>query len=161
MKENVLDVLVYLFENYYLDEEAVLDSEPDAIHGKLSEAGFLDSEINKALKWLEDLVVMQQHQSLQPSHPTPKALRIYTEQEMDRLDADCRGFLLYLEQAGVLPPQSRELVIERAMALESEDFDIEQLKWVLLMVLFNQPGGEAAYAWIEDLIFEEPYGYLQ
>lgn len=161
MKENVLDVLMYLFENFYLDDEVALTPEPDDIHSKLSEAGFMDGEINKALKWLEDLVMMQQHETPQLNHPTPKALRIYTEQEMDRLDVDCRGFLLYLEQAGVLLPQSRELVIERAMALESEDFDIEQLKWVLLMVLFNQPGEEAAFAWIEDLIFEEPYGYLQ
>jgi Smg protein len=55
---------------------------------------------------------------------------------------------------GVLNPASRELVIDRAMALENEDFDIEQLKWVVLMVLFNQPGEEAAYAWLEDLVFE-------
>jgi len=55
---------------------------------------------------------------------------------------------------GVLNPASRELVIDRAMALENEDFDIEQLKWVILMVMFNQPGEEAAYAWVEDMVFE-------
>jgi Smg protein len=40
------------------------------------------------------------------------------------------------------------------MALDSEDFDLEQLKWVVLMVLFKQPGQEAAYAWMEDLVFD-------
>jgi len=40
------------------------------------------------------------------------------------------------------------------MALETEDFDLGQLKWVILMVLFNQPGEEAAYAWVEDLVFD-------
>ena len=42
----------------------------------------------------------------------------------------------------------------QAMALENEDFDIEQMKWVVLMVLFNQPGEEAAYAWMEDMVFK-------
>ncbi len=73
---------------------------------------------------------------------------------MNWLDTDCRGFILYLEQMGVLTPASRELAIDRAMALEDEYFDVEQMKWVVLMVLFNQPGEEAAYAWVEDLVFD-------
>jgi Smg protein len=73
---------------------------------------------------------------------------------MERLDTECRGFILFLEQMGVLSPASRELAIDRAMALENEDFDLDQLKWVILMVLFNQPGEEAASAWVEDLVFD-------
>jgi Smg protein len=42
------------------------------------------------------------------------------------------------------------------MALESELVDVEDLKWVLLMVLFNQPGQEEAVAWMENLMFPEP-----
>ena len=55
---------------------------------------------------------------------------------------------------GILTPANRELAIDRIMALDSEDFDLEQLKWVVLMVLFKQPGQEAAYAWMEDLVFD-------
>jgi len=29
-----------------------------------------------------------------------------------------------------------------------------------LMVLFNQPGQEAAFAWMEDLVFDEAIGHL-
>ena len=70
------------------------------------------------------------------------------------------GLLLFLEQMGVLSPANRERAIEQAMALESEDFDLEQMKWVILMVLFNQPGEEAAYAWVEDFVFENPTNSL-
>jgi len=35
------------------------------------------------------------------------------------------------------------------------DIDIEQVKWVVLMVLFSQPGQENAYERMEDLVFEE------
>ena len=43
----------------------------------------------------------------------------------------------------------------RLLALESTDIDVEQIKWVVLMVLFSQPGQELAYARMEDLVFEE------
>jgi Smg protein len=46
------------------------------------------------------------------------------------------------------------------MALDADDMDIEQLKWIVLMVLFNEPGQEAAYAWMEDLVFDNVAGTL-
>ncbi|HKK14211.1 MAG TPA: DUF494 family protein, partial [Gammaproteobacteria bacterium] len=33
MKENVLDVLMYLFENYYLDDETEFDPDRESLHG--------------------------------------------------------------------------------------------------------------------------------
>jgi Smg protein len=62
---------------------------------------------------------------------------------------------MFLEQLGVLDQTSRELVIDRIMALDTDDIDLDTLKWVVLMVLFNQPGQEAAYAWMEGLVLDE------
>ena len=86
--------------------------------------------------------------------------RIYIDSETDRIDADCRGYILYLEQIGILSPNQRELVIDRLVALESTGIDVEQVKWVVLMVLFSQPGQEQAYARMEDLVFENNEGAL-
>jgi Smg protein len=48
-------------------------------------------------------------------------------------------------------------VLDRAMALDQDELDLDDLKWVVLMVLFNQPGSEAAYAWMETQMFvDEP-----
>ncbi len=67
------------------------------------------------------------------------------------------GFLLYLEQQGVLGADQRELVLDRALALDLENVGLDDLKWVVLMVLFNQPGSEAAYAWMETQMYlDEP-----
>jgi Smg protein len=52
----------------------------------------------------------------------------------------------------------RELVIERLMALDGDEIDLEKLKWVVLMVLFSQPGQETAFSRMEDLVFEEHSG---
>ncbi|MEQ6340950.1 MAG: DUF494 family protein [Gammaproteobacteria bacterium] len=153
MKENVLDVLMYLFENY-LDGELETAPDQEALRKELIEAGFHYGEIDKAFTWLEGMAQMRENAApimLTTSH----SIRVFTHQETNRLDLECRGFLLFLEQLGVLDPANRELVIDRVMALESEEIDLAQLKWVILMVLFNQPGQEAAFAWMEDLVFDE------
>ena len=155
MKENVLDVLMYLFETYVDAEE---DPEPDQseLRIELSRAGFGDIEIERALQWLDALT--DQQQNLEYGNQTAHGTRIYSEFEHERLDAACRGYITYLEQIGILSPPQRELLIDRLLALETPDIDVEQIKWVVLMVLFSQPGQELAYARMEDLVFEESTG---
>ena len=80
----------------------------------------------------------------------------YTDEERNHLPADCRGYLLALERSGILSPQQREIVIERLLALDASELDVDQLKWVVLMVLSSQPGEELACARMEDLVFDLP-----
>ncbi len=152
MKENILDVLMYLFENY-VDDDIDLYEQQENLTSELVEAGFRRGEINKAFQWLEGL--SQQQETLTQQGKPHSAFRIYTPQECAKLDVEARGFLLFLEQVGVLDQQSREITVDRAMALETSEIDLDQLKWVVLMVLFNQPGYEAAFAWIEDMVLDE------
>jgi Smg protein len=151
MKENVFDVLMYLFENYYMDDDGSVTPDRDIVQQELSQAGFPAPQIDRAFQWMEGL----SGEDNPPGKQAERSIRLFASHEMDRLDTSCRGFILFLEQMGVLTPSSRELAIDRAMALESEDFDLDQLKWVILMVLFNQPGQEAAYTWVEDLVFDD------
>ena len=148
MKENVLEVLMYLFENYYMYGPEEETPDQASLTSELQRAGFQENEINKALAWLESL---SPQEGSKP--PTSRSLRVYTAKECQKLDVECRGFLLFLEQTGVLDAAARELVVDRAMALDGDDIDIDRLKWIVLMVLFNQPGKEEALAWIEDLVF--------
>ena len=158
MKENVLDVLMYLFENYYMDDETEVGPDRELLHVELLEAGFPHSEITKAFDWLEELA--RHRETTLPAPQTGRSIRLFTERECERLDTECRGFLIFLEQMDILTPTSRELVIDRIMALDTDEIDISELKWVILMVLFNEPGHEAAYAWIEDLVFENLSGSI-
>jgi Smg protein len=163
MKESILDVLLYLFEHYFTEdvpppgELGFLDRERLAngpLLEELTGAGFSHAEIHKAFDWLGALAE-------QRPAPTPARAggptRVYFGAELDKLDVETRGFLLFLEQHGVLDADQRELVLDRAMALDQDELDLEDLKWVVLMVLFNQPGSEAAYAWMETQMFlDEP-----
>jgi Smg protein len=151
MKETILDVLLYLFENFFYDDpDAVRDR--DSLQNGLIQAGFSPAEISKAFDWLDALA------NQRPATTTTRAngpIRVYAEPELKKLDEDCRGFLMFLEHSGVLDGDQRELVLDRVMALDQDEIDLDDLKWVVLMVLFNQPGSEAAYAWMESQIFED------
>lgn len=153
MKENVLDVLMYLFENY-MDEDDTENPNREDLRVELEEAGFPHIEVDKALQWLEGLTSLREAEFALTTH-LARSFRAYTEDEKKKLNVECRGLLIFLEQIAVLDHHTRELVIDRVMALETEDITQDQLKWVIMMVLFNQPGQEAAFAWIEDLVFEE------
>ena len=56
MKEGVLDILIYLFENYF-DAETDDGFEPDreTLKLELEKAGFPGTEVERALCWLEEL----------------------------------------------------------------------------------------------------------
>ncbi len=156
MKENVLEVLMYLFENYIYDEP---EAEPDrdSLSESLEQAGFSAGEIDRAFGWLDDLARQRQLPELGSHSDQP--IRQLSGDEARRLDVEARGFLLYLENAGILDHSRRELVLDRSMALDAQEIGMEEIKWVVLMVLFNQPGQEANYAWMEDLMFEEEGEY--
>ena len=151
MKESVLDILIHLFENF-LDADD--DSAPsrDALKQDLEQAGYPETDIERALAWLESLAADPDRAM---NEGTARAVRVFSGHEQVRLDTDVRGYLLHLENLGILSAAQREVVIDRLLALEADDIDIEQLKWVVLMVLFSQPGQENAYQRMEDLVFDE------
>ena len=155
MKESILDVLLYLFEHYFTNEDVdpgVRDQ--DSLQKDLLQAGFSPAEITRAFEWLEALDNGRPgDRPARVGGPT----RVFHGPELAKLDIEARGFLLFLEQHGVLDGGQRELVLDRAMALDQDELDLDDLKWVVLMVLFNQPGSEAAYAWMETQMFlDEP-----
>ena len=152
-------ILMYLFENYVHSEMELLVDE-DELTQELTRAGFHQSDILKALSWLENLAKLQEGDKPYLCNYEQHSFRIYTSKEMAKLDVECRGFLLFLEQIQVLSVETREMVIDRVMEIDESTLVLDDLKWVILMVLFNAPGNESAYEQMEDLIFEQPDGML-
>jgi Smg protein len=80
-------------------------------------------------------------------------MRIYTAVEATRLDVEARGLLLFLEHSGILDPESRELVIDRLLAIDHAHVSVDEIKWVVLLVLMNRPGREDAFSQMEDMVY--------
>jgi Smg protein len=127
------EILVYLFENC---QQADVAYDRDRVAKKLSAAGFEDSDISEALHWLAGVRAPQPEFSKLPD--SRATFRAFAPRELAKLDAQCRGFLLTLEHSGILGPETREVVIERALAAAGDSLTLDQLKLIVLMVLWNQ-----------------------
>jgi Smg protein len=157
MTDTMVDVLIYLYENY-MDAETPPPADHEDLLDELNMAGFPNRQVEKAIQWLDELALIQQ----EPNGRAPQlnAMRIYTDEEQQRLDLECRGYLLFLEQNELIDPPTRELVIERVLALDAPLISEEELKWTVLLVLMNQPGQELAFARMEDLVYNDEPIYL-
>lgn len=126
----MMDILVYLFENY------LPDACPPAgvLARKLSAVGFESDEINEALSWLDGLAGTQ---AALCRAPATGAMRIYDEEEQDRLPAECRGFIAFLDQAEAIDTPLREAIIERALALPDDEISLDRLKVIVLAVIWR------------------------
>lgn len=158
MNENVIDVLIYIYETY-MDGDQPVPADHIMMQEELLEAGFKQDEIKKAFDWLDELAWSQGTLDYGNGVPLP-SVRIFTEAECGKLDTEIRGMLLYLEQNGILSPLSREIVIDRAMALETDEMSADDVKWIVLLVLVNQPGQEAAFTLMQDLVYNGLPEYL-
>jgi Smg protein len=156
----MMDILMYLFETYiHSDSDNDFHLNQEELEQELLKAGFRQQDIFKALTWLEELTALQDTDAGQAmTMNAATSLRVYSEKEQQRLDTRCRGFILFLEQVGVLNTELREMVIDRVMGLETRDLHLDDLKWITLMVLFNVPGSENAYNTMEELLYCTDYG---
>jgi Smg protein len=154
MKEGVIDVLMYIFSSY-ADHDDSLPEDRDSINADLKAAGFDTLEIDKAFEWLDGLALVD---DIPPVNQSSYSIRVFATEEIQRLNLNARGFLVFLEQSGVLTPKLRELVINRVMALDDDsEIDIEELKWVVMMVLFNsaEEQDESTLMHYEDIVFAD------
>ena len=132
--KNMFDILVFVYEHC---RQADVAGDPDGVARRLSAAGFDEEEISAALAWLAGLARNPQC-SMAPLPAPCTALRTFAPKEIAKLDTAARGFLMSLEQSGLLSPQARELVLERALATADDCLGVEQTKLIVLMVLWNQ-----------------------
>jgi Smg protein len=153
MTGSILDILIYVFDRYMLADAPEVP-EREHLARDLERAGFTPAKVERALDWLTDLAFGHERPPLPEAQPGVQSsgVRIFSESELSRLSTECRGFLLTLERLGVLAPQQREIVIERMLALDADEPDTEQLKWVVLMVLSSQPGQELAFERLDGLV---------
>jgi Smg protein len=146
------DVLVFVYENYWQPEAC---PEPKLLARKLAAVGFEREEIQEALHWLQGLG-SRTHDGARAGDLGQQASsdRHYSPSEVLALGQAGIGFIRFLEDAKVLKPALRELVIERALATGVTDIELEDLKVIVLMVFWS--AGEEPDALILDELFVAP-----
>jgi Smg protein len=129
----VYDILAYLVERYF-DFGGYPDLE--TLPRQLAAAGFEPDDIEDALKWL---AVLHERAGTEapPRNQAAPSLRQFASAEQQKIDVSGRGYLQFLEGAGVLDASQREVVIDRIMALPGPEVALDQVKLIVLMVLWN------------------------
>ena len=153
MKENILEVLMYLFENYMIEDSELQPDRADLEH-ELTSMGFTNGEIGKAFNWLEDLSELCEFNPHDDSNKSIYAYRHYTAHETQKINVEVQGVLLLLEQSGMINSKIREIIIDRIMALDIEDNDTDNSKWVIMMVLCNIDTTDSTLELAEELVFD-------
>jgi len=130
----MFDILVYLVENYFHNGQL-----PDAetITKRLSAAGFEDDDISEALTWLSGFGEPEETEGNE-AFAQSRGFRIYADEELTNLTVEARGFILFLQDSDIISAPQRELIIERVLALPETSVDLERIKLIVLMVLWNQ-----------------------
>ena len=166
MNGTVLDILIYVFDRYMFDEAPEVP-EREALARDLESAGFGEANVERALDWLADLAGERQPRAAACPRPDAddarrsarRSLRLYSHawswRASRRIAAAC--CCRWSRRRSCMPAQ-RELVIDRLLALDVEDLNLEQVRWVVLMVLSSQPGQEQACARMETLVFDADTG---
>jgi Smg protein len=130
----MFDILVYLVENYFHSGDF-----PDAetISKRLSAAGFEDDDISEALTWLSGFE-QTEHGTTYPAFNGSRGFRVYADEELSSLTTEARGFILFLEDSEIITAPQRELIVERILAIAEPGVDLEKIKLIVLVVLWNQ-----------------------
>jgi Smg protein len=143
--EAMFEVLVYVYENYWQGDAC---PELPQLGRKLTAAGFEADDIQAALIWLDGLNTAAQSTQIyvpatEPSQhdvvhaQSPDSMRAYSVAEQEHIGGQALGFVSFLESSGVLPPQMREIVVDRAMAAPGNPVELDDLKIIVLMVYWS------------------------
>jgi Smg protein len=144
----MFDILVYLYETYYRPDAC---PNPQVLAKKLSAIGFDDEEITDAIGWLD---VLTQTSKSSPKQSDPKSFRIYATQEIAQLGTAALAFIQFLESAKLINSEQREIIIERALAVQETPIPLDKLKIIVLMMLWSQ-GKEPDLLMFDELLSDE------
>ncbi len=129
----MFEILMYLFESYF---DAGSYPEPDKLSRKLTAAGFDDEDINDALSWLSGL--QQSDPSKYPTELSHAGIRHFAVIELESTSMEARQFLSFTHQQKMISTVEREMIIDRAVALNQPNLSLEKMKLIMLMVLWNR-----------------------
>lgn len=152
----MLDVLMYIFENY-IGEQNQLGTSVEVILSEMEREGFSREQIFQAIHWFSDLCEPNHQLWANGSFASTFSIRYFAPQEIECLGVEGADFLLYLQRMGVLDDASRELVLDRVMALGYREIQIAHLKWVVLMVLFNDPQKKSELELLKSMVLQEAF----
>jgi Smg protein len=152
----MLEVLIFIYQNYWDRHDALELKETDEtiMAYELSQAGFNHQDILHAVDWVKDLRRSVQQPQYQQD---PSAIRIFCELEREKINDESLNFLCLLQTSDIITAYERDLIIDRGMVLPQETLNLEDIRWITMMVLWDE-SRKQDYLFVEDALFN-PKGF--
>ena len=109
--------------------------------------------IEHAMDWVS--VFNQPTNNINIQKPKKLSVRVLSDNEKKLLDEECQNYIARLEKFGLLSPLKRELLIDKLMAIGFEPLDIEVVKALSILMLFQEPGIDIKFHTLEANAFLE------
>lgn len=135
-ENNLLEVLECIFRHSSELEPGMPFNKKKFLF-KLEQYGFSKAALEHAFSWLKDLVKQQLYFEAKLVHCD--AVRLFTQYETSKINTNCRNTILTLEKIGILDVKSREIVIQQLLQINKKNVDLDELKWVVFIVLLSNP----------------------
>ena len=110
------------------------------IRDHLIDAGFQDAAIDHAMDWVE--IFKNSKDDMMIHTPSNSSVRILSDDEKNLLDVECQNYISRLEKFGLLTPEKRELLIDKLTSIGFEPMDLEVVKALSILMLFQEPSVE-------------------
>lgn len=147
----MFEIILYLFESC-VDNQG-FHTDPDQLSDELSKVGFANHEIQQVFQWLAGFAEFEE-QSSPIQDLDSNNTRIYSAAEIRKLGHEGIGFITHLEQCGVLSANSRELLLDRTMAIQEPRIDLDQLKWLVFIIIFYLYNEHRDLSLVENIVFD-------
>ncbi len=140
MRNSILDVLRFLIQDNDEFDIGLTMNDKKNVVDQLQEMGFDGYLIKQAFGWIQNLSFLAESGG-EDDAIEHLGVRYYVEEEVQHLPVMIRGYIMSLEQTGILNTDTREMVINQLMFLEPETIDLDLVKWVTRVVLNHCPVG--------------------
>ena len=98
--------------------------------------GYSPEEIDQAMYWYSS---RNEYGTARASLPHgSQALRVLTEFERMSINSECHGFLLRLQNLGIIDMEQFERIIARAIPVGPEKIEISDVKTIACSVIFDR-----------------------
>ncbi len=146
MQNSVLEMVYYLVDYFVFFKKKNSFSNKE-IRSELQTAGFKKEIIDNTISWVNNFKYLKVD-----DFEKTKSIRIYTDSEQQKITIEGRAFLLKLEELDIINVFARETIIHNIMKLAENRISLNDIKWIVLLAIFDKPESLAASVWLQKQI---------
>jgi len=136
MERHIVEILVILMREY--PEGAIRPEEFEPLANNLIGLGYTQNEIESALFWFYNRQEVNRSTPTQAHGLKPGAVRMLHEVERSVITPKAYGYLIELNQLGLITLEEMDSIIERSVVMGGRKVDIDDMKMFIAAQILDR-----------------------